>query len=192
MTIDTTQFRKNLKIEIDGEPFVILEANHVKPGKGVAFVKTRYKSLENGRVFNENFRSGDTVDTPNIESREMQYLYQDETGHFIFMDEDTYEQIRVSADAMEPVVDYLKDNMTIDILFHNGNAISVEPPTFVELVVTKTDPGVKGNTAQGGSKPATLETGATITVPLYLEQGELVRVDTRTNEYVERVNKASV
>jgi elongation factor P len=189
MTTDTSQFRKNLKIEIDGEPFVILEANHVKPGKGVAFVKTRYKSLTDGSVFHENFRSGDTVDTPDIESREMQYLYQDETGHYVFMDEDTYEQIRVSADAMKPVVDYLKDNMTIEILFHDGQAISVDPPMFVELVVTKTGPGVKGNTAQGGTKPATLETGATIIVPLYLEQGELVRVDTRTNEYVERVNK---
>lgn len=189
MTIDTTQFRKNLKIEIDGEPFIILEANHVKPGKGVAFVKTRMKSLETGRVFHENFRSGDTVDTPDIESREMQYLYQDETGHYVFMDEDTYEQVRVSAEAMEPVLDYLKDNMTLEILFHNDKAISVEVPNFVELVVTKTDPGVKGNTAQGGTKPATLETGATITVPLYLEQGELVRVDTRTAEYVERVNK---
>ncbi len=189
MTIDTTQFRKGLKIEIDGEPFVILEANHVKPGKGVAFVKTRMKSLEDGKVLHENFRSGDTVDTPLLESREMQYLYQDETGHYIFMDEETYEQVRVSADAVEAVSKYLKDNMTLEILFHNDKAISVEPPMFVELKVTKTDPGVKGNTAQGGTKPATLETGAIITVPLYLEQGELVRVDTRTDEYVERVNK---
>ncbi len=189
MTIDTTQFRKNLKIEIDGEPFVIVEANHVKPGKGVAFVKTRLKSLETGRVFQENFRSGDTVDTPNLEAREMQYLYKDETNHFVFMDEETYEQIRVSEDAMESVLDFLKDNMTLEILFHNGKAISVEAPTFVELKVTKTDPGVKGNTAQGGTKPATLETGATITVPLYLEQGEVVRVDTRTGEFVERANK---
>ena len=189
MTIDTSQFRTNLKVEIDGEPFVILEANHVKPGKGVAFVKTRLRSLETGRTFHENFRSGDTVDTPDIRSREMQYLYQDETNHYVFMDEDTYDQVRVSAGAMEPVLDYLKDNMTLEILFHNGNAISVEPPIFVELKVVKTDPGVKGNTAQGGTKPATLETGATITVPLYLERDELVRVDTRTGEYVERVNK---
>ncbi|MFW5965992.1 MAG: elongation factor P [Persicimonas sp.] len=188
MTIDTSQFRKNLKVEIDGEPFVILEAKHVKPGKGVAFVKTKLKSLETGNTFQENFRSGDTVDTPDIKSREMQYLYEDETGHYVFMDEDTYEQVRVSPEAMEPVLDYLVDNMTLDLLFHDGNAISVEPPTFVELEVTKTDPGVKGNTAQGGTKPATLETGATITVPLYLEQGEVVKVDTRTGEYVERVN----
>jgi|SRR5690554_2470136 len=189
MTIDTTQFRKGLKIEINGEPFVIVEANHVKPGKGVAFVKTKYKSLETGRQQQENFRSGDTVDTPNLESREMQYLYKDESNHYIFMDNETYEQLRVSETAVEPVLDYLKDNMTIEILFHNGRAISVEAPNFVELIVAQTDPGVKGNTAQGGTKPATLETGATIMVPLYLEQGELVRIDTRTGEFVERVNK---
>lgn len=188
MAIDTTEFRKNLKIEIDGEPFIILEAKHVKPGKGVAFVKTKMKSLQSGRVFEENFRSGDTVDRPDIRSREMQYLYKDE-NHFIFMDEDTYEQVRVSESAMEGVVDYLKDNMTLDILFHEGNAIQVEPPMFVELKVTKTDPGIKGNTAQGGTKPATLETGATVTVPLYLEQGEIIKVDTRSGEFVERVNK---
>lgn len=188
MTISTQQFRKNLKIEIDGEPFVILEANHVKPGKGVAFVKTRMKSLTTGRVLEENFRSGDTVDTPNIESREMQYLYQD-GPHFIFMDQDTYEQVRVERESIKEVLDFLKENMEVEILFHEGKAISIELPTFVELQVVKTDPGVRGNTAQGGSKPATLETGATITVPLYLEQDEVVRVDTRTGEYVERVNK---
>ena len=187
MAIDTTEFRKNLKIEIDGEPFIILEANHVKPGKGVAFVKTKLKSLTSGNTFQKNFRSGDTVDEPELESREMQYLYKDE-NHYIFMDEDTYEQVRVSEDAMEPVLDYLKDNMTLDILFYEGNAIQVEPPTFVELEVVKTDPGIKGNTAQGGTKPATLETGATVTVPLYLEEGEIVKVDTRSGEYVERVN----
>lgn len=189
MTIDTTQFRKGLKIEIDGEPFIIVEANHVKPGKGVAFVKTKYKSLESGRVLQENFRSGDTVDSPNIESRQMQYLYKDETDHYIFMDEETYEQLRVGETAVEPVLDYLKDNLVLDILFHNGRAISVEAPNFVELLVTQADPGVRGNTAQGGTKPATLETGATIMVPLYLEEGELVRIDTRTGEYVERVKR---
>lgn len=189
MTIDTTQFRKNLKIEINGEPFVIIEANHVKPGKGVAFVKTKYKSLETGRVLQENFRSGDVVDTPNLEAREMQYLYKDETNHYIFMDVETYEQLRIGHDAVESVLDYMKDNMTLDILFHNGRPISVDAPNFVELLVTQTDPGVRGNTAQGGTKPATLETGATILVPLYLEQGELVKIDTRTGEFVERVKK---
>src|SRR5690554_449744 len=189
MSIDTTQFRKGLKIEINGEPYVIVEANHVKPGKGVAFVKTKYKSLETGRVLQENFRSGDTVDSPNLESREMQFLYKNESDHYIFMDNETYEQLPVTHAAVEPVLDYLKDNMTLDILFHNGKAISVEAPNFVKLLVTQTDPGFKGNTAQGGSKPATLETGATVMVPLYLEQNELIRIDTRTGEFVERVNK---
>lgn len=185
---NTTDFRKNLKIEIDGEPFVILDCQHVKPGKGVAFVKTRMKSLITGRVLDENFRSGDKVDKPNLESRQMQFLYREEP-HFIFMDNDTYEQIRLEKSAVEDVLDFLKDNLEVDVLFHDNKAISVEPPIFVELVVTKTDPGLKGDTAQGGTKPATLETGATITVPLYLSEGELVRVDTRSGEFVERVNK---
>ncbi len=185
---DTSDFRKNLKIEIDGEPFIIIDCQHVKPGKGVAFVKTRMKSLITGRVLDENFRSGDKVDRPNIESRQMQFLYKDDP-HYIFMDNDTYEQIRLEEGSVEDVLDFLKDNLEVDVLFHNEKAISVEPPIFVELVVTKTDPGVKGDTAQGGTKPATLETGATITVPLYLSEGELVRVDTRSGEFVERVNK---
>lgn len=185
---DTTDFRKNLKIEIDGEPYVIVEAQHVKPGKGVAFVKTRMKSLITGRVLDQNFRSGDKVDRPNLESREMQYLYK-EDPHWVFMDNDTYEQVRLNEKAIADIADYLIDNLVVDVLFHNGKPISVEPPTFVELTVTRTDPGLKGDTAQGGTKPATLETGATITVPLYLTEGELVKVDTRTGEFVERVNK---
>lgn len=185
---DTSDFRKNLKIEIDGEPFVILEAQHVKPGKGVAFVKTRMKSLITGRVLNENFRSGDKVDKPDMTSREMQYLFKEEP-YRVFMDNDTYEQIRIREDALEEIKDFLIDNLAVDVLFHNGKPISVEPPTFVELEVTRTDPGVKGDTAQGGTKPATLETGATITVPLYMSEGEIVKVDTRTGEFVERVNK---
>lgn len=185
---DTTDFRKNLKIEIDGEPYVIVEAQHVKPGKGVAFVKTRMKSLITGRVLDQNFRSGDKVDRPNLESREMQYLYK-EDPHWVFMDNDTYEQVRLNEKAIAEIADYLIDNLVVDVLFHNGKPISVEPPTFVELTVTRTDPGLKGDTAQGGTKPATLETGATITVPLYLAEGELVKIDTRTGEFVERVNK---
>lgn len=185
---DTTSFRKNLKIEIDGEPWVIVDCQHVKPGKGVAFVKTRIKSLISGRVLDQNFRSGDKVGKPNLEAREMQFLYK-EDPHYVFMDNKTYEQISLPADAVEDITDFLIDNLVVDVLFFNNKAISVEPPTFVELVVTQTDPGFKGDTAQGGSKPATLETGATISVPLYLSEGETVRVDTRTGEFVERVNK---
>lgn len=185
---DTTDFRKNLKIEIDGEPYVILEAQHVKPGKGVAFVKTRYKSLITGRVLEQNFRSGDKVNVPNLEAREMEYLYQ-EDPFYVFMDRSTYEQIRLDEDAVADIKDYLIDNLVVDVLFHNNKPISVEPPNFVILTITQTDPGFKGDTAQGGTKPATLETGYVINVPLYLSEGESVKVDTRTGEFVERVNR---
>jgi elongation factor P len=186
--ITTSDFRKNLKIEIDGEPFVIVECQHVKPGKGVAFVKTRMKSLITGRVLENNFRSGDKVDTPNLESQTMQYLYK-EDEHYVFMDTTSYEQVRLPEDAVAGVLPYLMDNLEVDVLFHNGKAISVDPPNFVELQVVFTEPGFKGDTAQGATKPAELQTGYTIQVPLYLNQGEIVRVDTRTGEFVERVNK---
>ncbi|RDV37960.1 elongation factor P [Bradymonadaceae bacterium TMQ3] len=186
--ISTQDFRKNLKIEIDGEPYVIIDCQHVKPGKGVAFVKTRIKSLISGRVLDQNYRSGDKVEAPNLESRTMQYLYPEDT-FYVFMDTSTYEQIRLSKDAVEDVLPYLKDNLEVDVLFHNNKPISVEPPTFLVLEVTQTDPGFKGDTAQGATKPATLETGLTVQVPLYMEIGQMVKVDTRTGEFVERVNK---
>jgi elongation factor P len=185
---DTTDFRKNLKIEIDGEPFVIIDCQHVKPGKGVAFVKTKYKSLISGRVLEQNFRSGDKVQRPNLEAREVEYIYQD-PPFFVFMDQTTWEEIRLNEEAIAEIKDYLIDNLRLDVLLFNGSPISVEPPTFVELTVAQTDPGFKGDTAQGGTKPATLETGAVIQVPLYLEQGELVKVDTRTGAFVERVKQ---
>ncbi len=182
---DTTQFRKGLKIEIDGEPFIIVESVHVKPGKGVAFVKTKYKSLITGRVLSKNFRSGDKVDKPELEERDMAYLYQD-GSEYVFMDNETYEQINFGASALEDVLPYIKDNTNVTVLLHNQKPISVEPPTFVVLQVTQTDPGFKGDTATGGSKPATLETGHVVNVPLYLNENEWVKVDTRTGEYVER------
>ncbi|MBQ8037160.1 MAG: elongation factor P [Proteobacteria bacterium] len=181
----TQDFRKNLKIEIDGEPYVIVECQHVKPGKGVAFVKTKYKSLITGRVLENNFRSGDTVGKPDLEIREMQYLYKEE-DKYVFMDQSNYEQVHIEEDFISDSVPFLKDNIEVEVLFHRGKPISIELPTFVVLQVVKSAPGVKGDTAQGGTKPATLETGATILVPLYLEEGEYVRVDTRTGEFVER------
>jgi elongation factor P len=183
---DTTAFRKGLKIEIDGEPFIIVEAQHVKPGKGVAFVKTRYKSLITGNVLEKNFRSGDKVDKPDLEEREMQYLYHDGPD-WVFMDTSNYEQVHLNDDAVGEAKSFIKDNLSITILFHRGKAISLDLPNFVELQVVQTDPGVKGDTAQGGTKPATLETGAVINVPLYLNEGEVVKVDTRTGQFVERV-----
>ena len=184
----TQDFRKNLKIEIDGEPFVILECQHVKPGKGVAFVKTRYKSLSTGNVQTQNFRSGDMVKKPDLEEREMQFLYKEEE-HYVFMDTDNYEQIHLLGSNIEEAIPYLKDNLPVSVLFHRGDPISIELPNFVVLQVVTTDPGVRGDTASGGSKPATLETGAVIQVPLYLEQGEMVRVDTRSGPFVERAKE---
>lgn len=181
----TQDFRKNLKIEIDGEPYVIVECQHVKPGKGVAFVKTKYKSLVTGRVLENNFRSGDTVGKPDLEIREMEYLYKEE-GHYVFMDQSNYEQVHIEEQAISEAVPFLKDNIEVEVLFHRGKPISIELPTFVILQVTKSDPGVKGDTATGCTKPATLETGYELNVPLYIEEGEYIKVDTRTGEFVER------
>ncbi len=184
----TNDFKKNLKIEIKGEPFVIVEAKHVKPGKGVAFVKTKMKSLITGRVLDENFRSGDKVDKPALEAREMQFLFKEEP-HYVFMDLTTYEQISLNENAVSTLLPYLKDNLEVDVLFHNDKPISVEPPTFIELYVTETAPGFKGDTVNGGSKPATTETGLVVFVPMYVTNGELLKVDTRNGEFVERINK---
>lgn len=182
----TNDFKKNLKIEIKGEPFVIVEAKHVKPGKGVAFVKTKMKSLITGRVLDENFRSGDKVEKPSLEAREMEFLYI-ETPHYVFMDSSTYEQVSLDENAVTELLPYLKDNIKVDVLFHNDKPISVEPPTFIELLVTETAPGFKGDTVQGGTKPATTETGLVVYVPMYVATGEILKVDTRNGEFVERV-----
>jgi len=184
----TSDFRKNLKIEYEGDPYVIIEAQHVKPGKGVAFVKTRMKNLLNGRVLFVNFRSGDKVGRPDIREREMQYIYQ-EGEFYVFMDTNSYEQVRISAEALSEVLPYMKEEMECTVLFYGENPINVEIANFVVLRVTQTDPGVKGDTASGGSKPATLETGHVVQVPLYLEENELIRIDTRSGEYVERAKE---
>jgi len=186
--IDTSEFRKGLKIEIEGEPFVIVDFQHVKPGKGTAFVRTRIKSLTSGNVLDKTFRSGDKVDSPNLEDRSMQYLYADGDS-FLFMDQKTYEQVSIDREALGEVVNYLKDESVARVLFHNGQPIGVEVPTFVELKVKETKPGVRGDTATGGTKPATMETGVLVQVPLFVEQGEVIKVDTRDGSYVERVSK---
>jgi elongation factor P len=183
---DTTDFRKNLKIEIEGEPYVIVAAQFVKPGKGVAIMKTRMKSLLTGRVLERNFRSGDKVGRPNLVEREMQYLYAD-GEHWVFMDNNNFEQVHLPKEAVEDALPFLIDNMACNILFFDNKAISIDLPTFVELLITQSDPGVKGDTAQGATKPATLETGYTLQVPLFVEEGERIKVDTRTGDFVERV-----
>ena len=182
----TSNFRRGLKIEIDGEPFIILEFQHVKPGKGGAFVRTKIKSLVTGSVLDKTYKSGDKVDKPDMDEKEMQYLYA-EGDNFHFMDNASYEQVFITREQLGGADSFLQENLIVSVLFHNGNPLVVELPNFVELDVVQTDPGVKGDTASGGSKPATLETSTVIQVPLFINEGERIRVDTRTGEYVERV-----
>jgi len=173
-------------VEISGEPFVIVEFQHVKPGKGGAFVRTKLKSLKSGNVLERTYRSGETLDEPDMEEKEMQFLYaQGRECHF--MDTSSYEQLVFDQGQLGDSRDFLKENMLVKILIYKGKPLTVEVPTFVELKITQTDPGVRGDTASGGTKPAVLETGATIKVPLYLEEGNVIKIDTRTRSYVERV-----
>lgn len=183
--IPTSQFRNGLKVELDGEPFVIVEFQHVKPGKGGAFVRTRLKSLKSGLVQDRTFRSGEKLQRPDLEERKMQFLYQDD-GQWHFMDTATYEQIFLTAGQLGDEKHYLQENVVISALFHKGQPMGVQLPIFVELTITKTDPGFRGDTATGATKPATLETGFVVQVPLFLNEGERVRIDTRTGEYNER------
>ena len=182
----TTDFRKGLKVEIGGEPFVIVDFQHVKPGKGGAFVRTRLKSLVSGNVIDQTFRSGDRVDKPDLEEREMQFLYE-AGGEFHFMETQTFEQLFLTADQLGGSKDFLKENIVIKALFHNKRPIGIEVPMFVELKIVKSEPGMRGDTATGVTKPATLESGAVIQVPLFVEEGDVVRIDTRTREYITRV-----
>ncbi|MFQ5912254.1 MAG: elongation factor P [Nitrospinota bacterium] len=181
----TTEFRTNFKIELDGEPYTIIECQHVKPGKGVAFVKTRIKSLKTGLVQEKTFRSGEKINTPDLEEKEMQYLYR-EGEQFCFMDTSTYEQDFLTRGHLGEAAKWLQENGNVTVLFHNGIPIGVDVPNFVKLRIVETEPGVRGDTAVGGSKPAKVETGAVVQVPLFVNEGEAIRIDTRTGTYVER------
>ncbi|HOO38571.1 MAG TPA: elongation factor P [Deltaproteobacteria bacterium] len=187
MQYSTAQFRKGLKIEMSGEPFVIVDFQHVKPGKGGAFVRTKIKSLISGNVLDKTFRSGEKVEKPDLEEKKMSFLYRDESG-YCFMDSVTYDQMTLKEDQIGDAIDYLKENIEMDLLFHNGTPIGIDLPMFMELEIVETDPGIRGNTASGGSKPAKLETGITVQVPLFLNEGDIVKVDTRTGDYIERVS----
>jgi elongation factor P len=182
----TAEFKKGLKIELDGVPYLIVDFQHVKPGKGGAFVRTKLKSLLTGRVLDQTFRSGEKVKRPDLMEREMQYLYR-QGDSFCMMDNETYEQIMLSADQMAEARLYVTENLNVKILFFNQQPVAVEVPLFVELEVAQTEPGVKGDTAAGGTKPATLESGVTLQVPLFINEGDRVKVDTRTGTYIERV-----
>ncbi len=182
----TNEFRKGLKIEYDNGLWTILDCTHVKPGKGVAFVKTKMKNLISGQIVQMNFRSGDRVKRPDVSEVKMQALYQDGEG-WCFMDNQSYEQITVSFEDLGDKVNFLQENIGVGVLLYNGRPIDIELPNFVELKITTCEPGVRGDTAQGATKPATLETGAQVMVPLFVEEGEVIKVDTRTGEYVSRV-----
>jgi elongation factor P len=188
MQVSTAEFRKGLRIVLDGAPYSIVDFQHVKPGKGGAFVRTKLKHLRLGRVIDNTFRAGEKVELVDFDEKRMQYLYQDERYHF--MDLETYEQISLSPGEVGEARDFLKENIEVEILFIDGSPVTVELPNFIELAIVKTDPGIRGDTASGGSKPATLETGAVVQVPLFLNVGDVVKVDTRSGEYLGRVAAA--
>lgn len=185
----TADFRNGMVIQIDNVLWGITYFQHVKPGKGGAFVRTKLKNVLTGQVVEKTFRAGEKVQDVRLERRPVSYSYSDGQLYH-FMDQNTFEMIPISGDMIgEDQLKYLKENMECEGLTHDGNVISVELPNFVELTVTQTDPGLKGDTAQGGTKPATLETGAVIQVPLFVEEGEVVRVDRREDKYLTRVNE---
>ncbi|MBW2055877.1 MAG: elongation factor P [Deltaproteobacteria bacterium] len=179
-------FRKGLKIELNGEPFVLVDYEHVKPGKGGAFARAKIKSLITGNVREQTFRVSDRLESPDVVERQMQYLYRD-GEKYCFMDNETYEQFFLTEDQVGKSKDFLKENINVSLLYYNGKPIGIELPIFVELEIVDTQPGVRGDTASGGTKPAILETGATVQVPLFLNQGDVIKIDTRTGAYIERV-----
>ena len=179
-------FRNGTTFEMDSQVYRVVEFQHVKPGKGAAFVRTKLKNVIAGTTMEKTFNPSEKVEEVSITTSEMQYLYND-GENYTFMDNNTYEQIELKKEQIEDILPYLLDNMNVRVLSYKGNIFGVEPPTFVELEVTYTEPGIKGSTATGTTKPATVETGATFQVPLFVEIGNKIRIDTRTGEYMERV-----
>ena len=184
--ISAGDFKNGLTIEIDGVVYQILEFQHVKPGKGAAFVRTKLKNVVDGGAVERTFRPNEKYPQAHIDKKDMQYLYS-EGDMYNFMDMETYDQIALNSDVVGDALKFVKENETVKICSHNGNVFSVEPPLFVELAITETEPGFKGDTATGASKPATVETGATVSVPLFVNTGDVIKIDTRTGEYLSRV-----
>lgn len=186
MKYQTTDFRNGLKIEIDGKPFVVVSFAHTNPGKGSAFVKAKIKNLETGQVLERTLKSGvDTVDKPDMQEKEMEFTYSDMDG-YNFMDQETFESIHLNHDQVGDAKFYLQEAIRVFILYFNEKPISIELPNFVNLEVTETDPGLKGDTAAGGNKKAIMNTGLQVNVPLFISVGESLKIDTRTGDYVER------
>lgn len=184
--ISTNEFRRGTKIEYKDEPYEVLDFQHVKIGRGGAFVRAKMRGLKSGKVIEETFNSGEKYPRANLESKEMQYLYNQDNMYY-FMDTASYEQLPLTEDQLGTAKQLLKENMVVTILFHKDIPLAVDLPIFVVLAVSETEPGFKGDTASGGAKPAKLETGAAIKVPFHINEGDLIKVDTRTLEYIERV-----
>ncbi len=184
--ISTADFRRGTKIEYKGDPYEVIEFQHVKMGRGGANVKTKMKNLRTGGIVEETLRSGEKFPPPELEQKKMQFLYSQD-DQYVFMDQETFEQIPLTAEQLGDAKLFLKENTEVQILSYKGMPLNVELPTFMELAVAQTEPGFKGDTASGGGKPATLETGAVVRVPFHINEGDIVRVDTRTSAYIERV-----
>ncbi len=185
----TNEFKSGLKVLVDGEPCSILENEVVKPGKGQAFNRVKFRNLLNGRVWERTFKSGESIDAADVMETDMEYLYEDGEFWYFMKTDDSYEQVAADTNAITEAKNWLKEQNMYQVVLWNDAPISVIPPNFVELEVTDTDPGLKGDTAQGGTKPAKLSSGAVVKVPLFVNIGDLLRVDTRTGEYQNRVNK---
>ncbi len=186
-TLNASDLRKGLKLEIDGEPYIIVDFEFTKPGKGQALYKCRLKNLITGVQFDKTYRSGDKFTEADIDEQEVEYLYKDGNNYF-FMNMTTYEQVEMTADQLGDVTNFLTENLKVNMLFFKDKPIGISLPNFVELKVVKAEPGVKGDTASGATKPVTLETGYTVQVPLFIEEGDVLKIDTRTGSYVERTS----
>lgn len=184
--IPANELRKGTKIEFKGEPYEVIEFQHVKMQQRAPIVRVKLKSLKTGRVIDENLNAGDKLPEPALEEKEMQFLYS-QGKEYVFMDLETYEQVSINEEALGEARRFLKENMNVHVIYYKGEPLVVEPPMFVELKVIETEPPFKGDTASGGTKPAVLETGAVIKVPFHIVEGDIIKVDTRTAEYVERV-----
>ncbi len=184
--ISAGEFRNGLTFEFEGNVYQVVEFQHVKPGKGAAFVRTKMKNVITGAVVERSFNPTEKVEKAMIERKDMEYLYEAD-GLYYFMDQETYEQMPLSEEQLGDALKFVKENMLVTILSYKGNVFSVEPPNFVELKVIETEPGIKGNTASNVTKPATVETGAVVTVPMFINEGDMIKIDTRTAEYMSRV-----
>jgi elongation factor P len=185
---ETSDIKKGLKVTIDGNPYSVIEFQFVKPGKGQAFTRTKLKNLLTGSVIERTFKSGEKLAPADVEEREMQFLYK-EGDMFVFMDTGNYEQVQLVPELVGDAAHYMIDGLMVDVLFVAGRPVGATPPTFVELKVISTEPGFKGDTSSNTTKPATLETGLEVQVPLFISENEVLKIDTRTGEYVERVKK---